>query len=93
MTPMNDDKINHLSHVVLNGLHEDPSVDEWKVGKEAVLSAIKRGIRAEVKIDEEIDRLVRLKLVSYKRNIMEGSAEWEALYQKIFDTEMTKHGR
>jgi len=40
--------------------------------------------------EEEIDRIVRARLASYSRPILEGSAEWETLYRKACEEESRK---
>jgi len=89
---LSDDKITHLSHVVLKGLIErkliSPKVDEGQIRKE-----IRRAIVRELKIADGIDEIVRKKLQSYSRKIYEGSAEWEVLYNKFFEEESAKRGR
>ncbi len=89
---LSDDKIVHLSHVLLKGLMEKKLVDlieeEGKVRAE-----IKRTIISELKIGEEIDSVVRRKLQSFSRKIVEGSPEWEILYRKFFREGEVKKGR
>ena len=46
-----------------------------------------------MKADEAIDALVRRKLESQKRTIIEGSDEWEVLYRKYYEEEVAKHRR
>jgi len=89
---LGDDKISHLSHLILKGLTQDQRVklleEETKVLRE-----IKRNIVDEVKVEEEIDQVVRVKLSSYSRPIQEGSPEWDVLYQKFFFEEQKKRKR
>ncbi|MBI5198907.1 MAG: DUF507 family protein [Nitrospirae bacterium] len=89
---LRDEKINHLSHIILNGLlKKDIAVlldDKIKAIKE-----IRRVIIQELRIDEEIDEIVRGKLQSYSRRIPEGSPEWEVMYRKFFQEEMGKRSR
>lgn len=89
---LSDDKISHLSHVLLKGLTIrkliEPAGDESKIRAE-----IKRTIIAEVKIGEEIDTVVKKKLQSYSRKIVEGSPEWEIMYRKFYKEEEIKKGR
>jgi len=89
---LSDDKISHLSHVLLRGLIERDVItvkeEEGKVRRE-----IRRVIEAELKIGEEIDDTVRRKLQSYSRRIIEGSPEWEVLYRKTFEEEAARRGR
>jgi uncharacterized protein len=89
---LSDDKISHLSHVLLKGLLErklvEPIEEDGKVRTE-----MKRTIISELKIGEEIDSVVRRKLQSYAKKIVEGTAEWEILYKKFFREEEAKKGR
>ena len=89
---LSEDKISHLSHVVLKGLRDKKLIemieDESKIRRE-----IKRTIVLEMKTGEEIDSAVRKKLQSFSRKIVEGSPEWEILYRKFFREEEVKRGR
>jgi hypothetical protein len=86
---LSDDKISHLSHLILKGLTQNQRArlleDETKVLRE-----IKRIVVDAVKAEEEIDEIVRNKLASYSRPIYEGSPEWDVLYQKFFAEELKK---
>lgn len=89
---LSDDKVSHLTHVVLKGLLDKkaiaPLVEESVIRRE-----IKRVIVNELKLAESIDESIRKKLQSYSKKIPEGTAEWEVLYQKFFQEESTKKGR
>ena len=47
----------------------------------------------DLELEDKIDQEVRQTLRSYKRKIVEGSREWDVMYQKIFEEQMKKHGR
>lgn len=89
---LSDDKISHMTHIVLKGLIDReaiyPLADEGNIRRE-----IKRVIVSELKLAEAIDEAVRRKLQSYSKKIYEGSSEWEVLYQKFFAEEVAKKGR
>lgn len=89
---LRDEKISHLSHIILDGiLEKDIGVlldDEIKAIRE-----IKRVITQELKLEEEIDEAIREKLHSYSRRPLEGSAEWEVMYKKFFQEELSKRKR
>lgn len=89
---LSDDKISHLSHVLLSGLIKGKLVDP-REEEGAIRREIKRTIVAELKIGEEIDQMVRKKLQSYSRKLIEGSPEWDVLYKKFFREEEIKKGR
>ena len=89
---LTEDKVSHLSHVLLKGLLENDLIeaieDEGKIRAE-----IKRTIISEMKIGEVIDSVVRKKLFSFSKKIVEGSPEWDVLYRKFFREEEVKRGR
>ena len=86
---LSDEKTSHLSHLILNHF-KDPAHARLKVEEVTVLREIKRILAAELKVDEEVDVLVRRRLASYSRPLAEGSPEWETLYRKTFEEEMRK---
>jgi hypothetical protein len=86
---LSDEKINHLSHLILNHL-KDPRHTRLKVEEPVVLREIKRLLVGELKVEEEVDVIVRRRLATYSRPLAEGSAEWETLYRKTFEEEMRK---
>jgi len=89
---LSEDKITHLSHLILKGLARDPSA-ALLAEEEKVLREIKRIIINELRMEEELDHFVRAKLASYSRPISEGSPEWEVLYQKFISEERQKRMR
>ena len=89
---LSDDKISHLAHVLLKGLLERKLVRvEEEEGK--VRAEIKRTTVSELKVGEEIDSVVRKKLQSFTKKMVEGSPEWEILYKKFYREEEIKKGR
>ena len=85
------DKINHLAHLVQQGLNQDPDVD-MKGDGNALLSRIKEILAMEMNQEEAIRELVRKRLSSYKRTILEGTPEWDLLYQKTLSEMLNKKG-
>jgi len=85
-------KINHLSHILIKALEDHPSVELLKDSNFVRLDIV-RIITRELKIEDEIDEIVRKKLASYSRRILEGSSEWEVLYQKMFEEELARKGK
>lgn len=89
---LSEDKISHLSHVLLRGLIGQKAVESVE-DEAAVRREIKRTIIAELRVGEEIDDTVRKKLQSFSRKVIEGSPEWEVMYKKFFKEEEIKRGR
>jgi hypothetical protein len=89
---LSDEKVTHLSHVLLKGLL-DRGLVKLQAEEGAVRKAIKRVVHAELKAGEAIDAAARKKIESYQRKIVEGSPEWEILYRKFYQEEEMKRGR
>lgn len=89
---LSDDKVSHLSHVLLKGLKERKLIElNEEEGK--IHAEIKRTVVSELKVGEEIDSLVRKKLESFSKKMVEGSPEWEIMHKKFFREEEIKRGR
>ena len=89
---LSDDKISHLTHVVLKDLLDKKAVAPLTEDS-AIRREIKRVIVKELKLAESIDESIRKKLQSYSKKIPEGSPEWDLLYQRFFQEESAKKGR
>ena len=86
------EKILRLSHLILDHLNADDGV-EYFDDPQQIRQQIVRLISEEMKADEAIDALVRRKIESQKRTIVEGSDEWEVLYRKYYEEEVVRHRR
>ena len=86
---LSDERINHLSHLLIDVLKKGGAkfVDEIKV-----LLELKKGIHEFGDVLEKIDGQVRTKVGSLKRQIPEGSREWDLLYKQYFEEELSKKG-
>ncbi len=89
---LSDNKINVLTNrlisELINGKMMVPVQNETVLRKE-----IKRTIVNEMKIGEEIDSVVKKKLQSFSRKLVEGSVEWDVLYKKFYEEEEVRRGR
>jgi hypothetical protein len=89
---LSEDKVSHLSHVILSAVKRSPLV-QVKSEDGRILKEIKRVLAWELAQEQEIDRKVRTKLGSYSRGIVEGSPEWDVLYRKTFEEELRKQAK
>ncbi len=89
---LSDDKITHISNLVLKGLLERNLI-KLKEDDGTVRRQIRLSIVEELKIGEEIDQIVRKKLERASKKLVEGSPEWEIQYKKLFREEEIKRGR
>jgi len=84
------EKVLHVSHLILRYLDSDDGVEYFDEPQE-IRQTIVKIIMDEMKNDELIDALVRRKLESQKRVIVEGSDEWDVLYRKYYEEEVARH--
>jgi hypothetical protein len=84
------EKVMRLSHLILGYLNADDGVEFFEEPQE-IRQEIFKLISDELKADEAIDALVRRKIESQKRTIVEGSDEWDVLYRKYYEDEVARH--
>lgn len=86
------DKVIHLSHLVARALN-DKQLVTWLKDQNTVRMEIANTMLEELGIEAEVDQEVQRILRSYKRQIIEGSNEWDVMYRKTFEEQMKKRGR
>ncbi len=84
------EKVLRLSHLILDYIKSDDEI-EYFADPQEIRQEIVRLISEELRTDEAIDALVRKKIETQKRAILEGSDEWEILYRKYYEEEAAKH--
>ncbi len=85
------DKINDLSHKLAAQLRRTPRI-KFKLEWNDVRLEIVRSLTEILLTEDKIDHAARLKIRSQKREIPEGSEEWDILYRRYYDEEMKKYG-
>lgn len=85
---LSEDRISHIAHLVADGIWKDDLVD-FKDDEKALLE-IKRTITDFLKVEDIADNAARNKIRSLSRDVPEGSREWEILYKKYFEEEISK---
>ena len=86
------EKINFLARQVLNSLFENDEVEFLFEPNEIRLSVV-NSIEEELKLYDLIDKRAIDKIQSQKKAIEEGSREWEILYRKYYNEEISKLGK
>jgi hypothetical protein len=88
---ISDDKLNKLAHVIADTLAETDEC-EFREDRNTIRQE-SRKILGRLFADEmKIDQAARYKVSSHKKNIPEGSQEWEILYRKYYQEEVKKLG-
>ncbi len=83
------EKINYLSRKILELIFHDDEVEFLDEPNEIRLS-IFRSIEEELKLFDTIEKRAIKKIESQKKPIEEGSREWEILFRKYYDEEISK---
>ena len=86
---LNREKINHLSKLLIESIQGQPGISLTRAANDVRLRIVKV-LTDELKIDDVIDTEVRRSLNSYSKKPVEGSREWDILYQKLYEAEMKK---
>ena len=87
---LSEDRAAHFAHLIADGIWKDDLVD-YK-DEDFAMRMAKNGVRAFVEEYEEIDAKVRDMVQKLKRGVPEGSPEWDVMYRKYFEDELSKRG-
>ncbi len=91
-TRLSKEKIHHLSKRILDILNRNDEVEFLDETNEIRLIIV-RAIDEEMKLYDQLDRKAVEKIQSQKKSIEEGSREWEILYRKYYNEELSKLGK
>ena len=86
---LSHEKIVHLSHLMLDALLDDDRVD-YHGEENEVRQRIVALLKAELEREDAVEEAIRRKIESQKRDLPEGSPEWDLLYRKYYEEELTK---
>ena len=85
------EKINRLAHGLTNLLVESEEV-QFVEDRETIRKHIVQVLQDLLKQEEQVDAEVRRKIGSQKKEILEGSEEWDILYRKYYGEELKRMG-
>lgn len=85
------EKVNHVTNLIVKDLEECPDIGFLGESHDVRMNIL-RTINNELAIDDEIDEEVRRILSSYSNRLVEGSRDWEILYNKHYEQEATRRG-
>jgi hypothetical protein len=81
-------RLSHLAVDVLAGYDEVEFIEDRNTVRLEIVRILQELLRQE----EQMEAAAKQKILSQKRPIPEGSAEWETLYRKYYDDELRKLG-
>jgi hypothetical protein len=85
------DKITDMSHKIVSALRKARELRVRKDTNEVRLEIV-RDMTEVLTTEEKVDRTARQKIRSQKREIPEGSEEWDLLHRKYYSEELKKLG-
>jgi len=85
------EKVIRLSHKVVDHLVASDDVD-FIEDRETIRQKIVALLNGFLKEEEKMDTDVRQKIAGQKKNIPEGSEEWDILYRKYYSEELRRLG-
>jgi hypothetical protein len=88
---ISNDKVNKLAHVIADTLAETDEC-EFREDRNTIRQESRKVLEKLLVEEMKIDQAARLKVASHKKNIPEGSQEWDILYRKYYQEEVKKLG-
>lgn len=87
---LSEERQTHFAHLIIDGIWNDDLVDY--TDEDMALKIAKRAITKFVKEFADMDTKVRGMIQSLKRDVPEGSPEWDIMYSKYFEQEISRRG-
>jgi hypothetical protein len=85
------DKVNEISHKLVTALRKSHEVRVKRDANDLRLEIV-HDITEVLQIEDKVDQAARLKIRSQKREIAEGTEEWDLLLRRYYAEEMKKLG-
>jgi uncharacterized protein len=85
------EKTVRISHRIIDYLVSSPEVD-FIEDRDTIRKEVVNILTALLKFEEQMDAEVRTKITSQKKEILEGSEEWDLLYRKYYQEKMKRLG-
>jgi len=88
---LSHEKIIQLSHRILSAVE---ALDEVEIFEEpnTIRQEIVKLVTDLLHEEEKVEQVVRQRIATHKRTILEGGGEWEILYRKYYADELRKLG-
>jgi len=79
----------HLSHLLINAMEDDDDI-EFMGDLNDIRLRILNIVESELIKEEEMEEAIRRKIAAQRRDLPEGSAEWDLLFRKYLEEEVNK---
>jgi hypothetical protein len=80
----------HFARLIVDAIWGDELVDY--TDDDQALRVARTAIAQFMKEEDNLDEVVRAKIATLKRNVMEGSPEWDIMYSKYYEEEGRRRG-
>ena len=89
---LSKNRVNYLTKLIIDFIEENDEIDYSEdIGN--IRFKIYHFILDELKMFEDIETAARDKIITQKKNIPEGSRDWEILFRKYTGEQLDKLGR
>ncbi len=85
------EKTVRLSHKIIDFLVSSPDVD-FVEDRDTIRHELVTIITSLLKVEAQVDTEVRAKIASQKKEILEGSEEWDILFRKYYNEGLVRLG-
>ena len=79
----------HLSHLLINAMEDDDGI-EFLGDLNDIRLRILNILESELIKEDEMEEAIRRKIAAQRRDLPEGSAEWDLLFRKYLEEEVKK---
>ncbi len=79
----------HISHQVINVLEDDEEVEFLRDANDIRLKILQI-LESEMAHQDEVEEAIRRRILTQRRDLPEGSAEYDLLFRRYYDEEMKK---
>jgi len=86
---LNHERCVHLSHLFVNALEDDDDVEFLRDPNDIRLRVL-QVLESELWKEEELEETIRRKIAAQRRDVPEGSPEWDLLFRKYLEEEIKK---
>jgi hypothetical protein len=83
------EKVVYLSHILIEHLEKDPAI-KLREEPNAIRNYIVDVLMKQLLKDEKMEETARRKIRSMKKNVVEGSRDWDILFWKYYQEELDK---
>ena len=79
----------HISHQVINVLEDDEEVEFLRDANDIRLKILQI-LESEMAHQDEVEEAIRRRILTQRRDLPEGSAEYDLLFRRYYEEEMKK---